>query len=217
MPKVDERILNRLNELVSMGETVTSTACEREPYAAVDRMKSSQWGTSCLAVLSKAFGQNSDYYEKFKSLASELYTLGFVCDALGVLKAAKEDFEKDMLFDTRSLIEAELFVDFLEQAKYLLDAGYHAPAAVITGGVLEDAIRKLCERNAISITDKPKLDTMNANLAKAGVYNKLQLKRITAIADIRNKAAHGQWDEFSKKDVEDMLRSVETFMEDNFK
>ena len=40
---------------------------------------------------------------------------------------------------------------------------------------------------------KPKLGTMNAGLAKQGVYNKLTQKRITALADIRNKAAHGEW------------------------
>jgi hypothetical protein len=63
---------------------------------------------------------------------------------------------------------------------------------------------------------KPKLDTMNADLAKQSVYNKLTQKRITALADIRNKAAHGEWDEFTKADVEDMLRGVRQFMETHF-
>ncbi len=57
---------------------------------------------------------------------------------------------------------------------------------------------------------------MNADLAKQGVYNKLTQKRITALADIRNKAAHGEWDKFTKSDVEDMLRDVRQFMETHF-
>ena len=56
---------------------------------------------------------------------------------------------------------------------------------------------------------------MNADLAKAGVYNLLKQKQITAIADLRNKAAHGQGG-FTTEDVEDMIRNVRRFMEDYF-
>jgi hypothetical protein len=57
---------------------------------------------------------------------------------------------------------------------------------------------------------------MNAALAKQGVYSKLTQKRITVLADIRNKAAHGEWDEFTKTDVENMLRDVRHLMEEHF-
>ena len=59
----------------------------------------------------------------------------------------------------------------------------------------------------------PKLDTMNADLAKAGVYNLLKQKQITALADLRNKAAHGLGG-FTSKDVESMIQDVRRFMED---
>jgi hypothetical protein len=54
---------------------------------------------------------------------------------------------------------------------------------------------------------------MNAELAKAGAYEKLQMKKITALADIRNKAAHGKWTEFSVEEVKEMLPSVRRFLE----
>jgi hypothetical protein len=57
---------------------------------------------------------------------------------------------------------------------------------------------------------------MNVELAKAGIYNALWQKKITALADLRNKAAHGKWAEFTQKDVEDMIRDVRRFMEDYF-
>ena len=57
---------------------------------------------------------------------------------------------------------------------------------------------------------------MNVELAKAGIYNALWQKKITALADLRNKAAHGKWTEFTEKDVEDMIRDVRRFMEDYF-
>lgn len=114
------------------------------------------------------------------------------------------------------MIEAELFDNFLEQAEHLLVSGYYQSAAVVIGCVLEDGLRKLCKSKNIEIPDKPRLDTLNAYLAKDGMYSKLVQKRITAIADLRNKAAHGQWDEFTKEDVEEMIFSVRRIMEEHF-
>ena len=57
---------------------------------------------------------------------------------------------------------------------------------------------------------------MNAELAKSGVYNVLTQKKITALADLRNKAARGRWNEFTATDVEQMISQVRPFMEDHF-
>jgi HEPN domain-containing protein len=135
---------------------------------------------------------------------------------LGILKAAKDDYENGYLFDTRTLIEAEVFDEFLEQAEELFKKGYYQPAAVIAGCVLEDGLRKLCVRNSTALSLKATIEPMNVELAKAGIYNKLIQKKITALADLRNKAAHGEWLEFTEKDVEDMIRDVRRFMEDYF-
>ena len=83
------------------------------------------------------------------------------------------------------------------------------------GAVLEDTLRKLCANNGISVPEKTKIDRLNAELAKAGVYNKLVQKRITALADIRNNADHGHFDEFTEDDVEDMVKWVRKFTADH--
>jgi len=57
---------------------------------------------------------------------------------------------------------------------------------------------------------------MNAALAKSGVYNSLVQKRITQLADLRNKAAHGKWSEFLEADVKDMMAHVRSLMETYF-
>ena len=98
----------------------------------------------------------------------------------------------------------------------MCNTGYYQPAAVLTGSVLEDSLRKLCSIHGISLPSNPKVDTMNANLAKAGVYNKLAQKRITVLADLRNKAAHGEWDQFEKEDVEEMIKTIRIFMDKHF-
>jgi hypothetical protein len=52
---------------------------------------------------------------------------------------------------------------------------------------------------------------MNANIGKAGVYDMKVQKRITALAQIRNDAAHGDYDKFNKEDVEDFYKFVLDF------
>lgn len=220
--KVDQKILTRLNELIEMGERVIKTRYDRSLQGimfaddGVEYGLANQWGVSCLSILGRVFDRQADHYTKFDLLFKDFENYSPIIKALGILKSAKEEYEQGFLFETRVLIEAEVFDDFLEQAEHLLLSGYFQPAAVIVGSVLEDGLRKLCQRNGVSIAVQPKLDQMNADLAKQGIYNKLVQKRITALADIRNNAAHGRWEEFTKDDVEDMLKQTRSFMETHF-
>jgi hypothetical protein len=87
---------------------------------------------------------------------------------------------------------------------------------VLVGSVLEDHMRKLCAKHpSIVLPSKPKLDLMNAELAKAKEYSGLEHKRVTVWAEIRNKAAHGKVTEFKEADVEAMLRDVPRFLIDH--
>jgi hypothetical protein len=223
MSTLDQRVLDRLQELIQFGEQVKQTRYTKSVDgmtvigdAGVDSELAHQWGTSCLNLLGRVFGQESVYYESFKTELPNFRDYSPVKQALGALKAARNDYEYGYLFDARTLIEAEVFDDFLEQAKHLIEAGYYQPAAVVIGSVLEDGLRRLCTKHEMSLPAKAKLDTMNAELAKQGMYNKLTQKRLTALADIRNKAAHGEWDQFTREDVGDMLRNVRQFMEAHF-
>lgn len=128
-----------------------------------------------------------------------------------ILKAAYEDFNEDFLFDVKSLMNAEILWDFIEQAEELLNNWYYCPAASLIGAVLEDSLRKICDKNGIDIPEKTKIDTLNSILAKAEIYNKLVQKEITAKADIRNNADHGHFDKFNKQDVENMIKRVRSF------
>jgi HEPN domain-containing protein len=133
---------------------------------------------------------------------------------LGVLEAAQRDFAAGALFDMRALISAEILGDFVEQAEALLEAGYWHPAASLSGAVLEDTLRKLCAKRGVPVPDTTKIDRLNADLAKAGVYDKLVQKRITALADIRNNADHGHFDKFTKEDVDDFVKWLRRFSAD---
>ncbi len=52
---------------------------------------------------------------------------------------------------------------------------------------------------------------MNADLVKEGVYTVLVQKQVTAMAHVRNKAAHGESGQYTVKDVEELIRGVRDF------
>lgn len=173
-----------------------------------------EWTVKTKNLLNKACGQNSDHYQEFlknENIGSVDTPIKKFGRLRSVFRAAREDYEGGYLRSTRSLIQAEVFDTELEQAQAFLNAGYKTPAAVVAGVVLETSLRELCAQQGIP-HESEKLEKMNADLAKKGVYNKLQQKRITALADIRNSAAHGHPDQFKEADVRDMIRDITRFV-----
>src|ERR1044072_6184151 len=156
MIKVDQKILMRFQELIQLGQKILNTrekgytkpepGAYRSYYDKIDIQLAGQWGVSCLNLIGRVFNKDSDHYKKFDSLYADfikpLAGPTVVTHAFGILVAAKDDYEHGYLFETRALIEAEVFDDFLEQARHLLDNKYYGPAAVVAGSVLEDGLRK---------------------------------------------------------------------------
>jgi hypothetical protein len=217
--KLDTKVLARLDELVEKGNRVLSTSHDAYPSNVlianrhhVNPLEAHKWGMSCQNLLERVFGRDSLFQTEFARRFREFPKSRYVTEAHGIVLSARDEYQQGFLFETRTLIEAEVFEDFLEQAEFLLRAGYIGASAVIVGCVLEDGLRKRHNRVGLPPPEKPKLDLMNADLAKEGVYNKLVQKQITALADLRNKAAHGQWDQFSDADVTNMLSQVRSIL-----
>jgi len=106
----------------------------------------------------------------------------------------------------------------MAQTEALMAEGYHVPAAVLVGAVLEDALRKLCDEKSIP-TSKPNgerktVNPMNDDLAKAKVYNAAQAHEIRAWANIRNDCAHGDGHKVKPDDVGRMVQGVRSFVAD---
>ncbi len=170
------------------------------------------WRVKARSLIERACGKQSSHLAMYLQ-AEEMYSFDSYIRQLQRIKAvflaAKEDYEGGYLNTVRNLVQAEVFGSELEQASELLLAGYASAAAVIAGVVLETTVRNLCTDHGL---DHGRLDKMNAELAKASVYNSIQQKRITAMAAIRNSAAHGKTDEFSIGDVKGMIDDVERFL-----
>jgi len=182
----------------------------------------SEFVTAGTNAIHRVVGPNSPLARRIESIIAECspYRIhGAVPHVGGALKALRRDISAGYLVSVQELIHANVFADFLEMAEHLLNEGYKDPAAVLIGGVLEEHLRKLCDKNGIP-TESPnrkgilrprRADRMNADLAK-GVYSRLDQKNITAWLDLRNKAAHGLYDKYTTQQVELLLQSVRDFL-----
>lgn len=206
----------RFSELEQQANEIESTKrYERSDWGSGERIDSNlllNWRVKARHLLVVACGIKSEHYKQFvETEVPQPYRTSYeeFRSLLSIFSAAAEDFRGGYIISVKSLVQAELFSDELDQASALLGAGYIMAAAVIAGTVLETSLRQICIKNGLAVG---KMDKMNADLAKAGVYNLLVQKRITAIADIRNNAAHGNSDQFQRADVVDMISYIESFL-----
>ena len=111
----------------------------------------------------------------------------------GILTALRDDYKAGYLRTVEELVHADVFADFLEMADELVSKAYKDPAAVIAGSVLEEHLRKLALPVGVALAapngQPKKADVINADLVKAGVYNKLEQKDVTAWLGVRKLIA----------------------------
>jgi hypothetical protein len=135
----------------------------------------------------------------------------------GVLQAAQSDFKDGMFDNIRRLVRADVLDDFLSQAEELLSSGFSEASVSLGGAILEDTLRKLCDKQAppIIYAKKTSIEALNVSLARESVYNLLVQKTITAFAQLRNDADHGRsLGTVKAADAEGMLKWVRRFVTD---
>ncbi|MFJ7189710.1 hypothetical protein [Streptomyces bacillaris] len=166
------------------------------------------------AAITRLTTTDSVYRDQLKRASRKTDGLRFFA-ALQVAYALQEDLRAGWTETVVELVHADTYSDYLEMAEGLLAKGYKDAAAVITGTSLEVHVRALCVKHGVTTTvaDKPKkADTMNADLKKAGAYGGLRQKQLTAWMDLRNKAAHGDYDTFTVDDARQFIDGVRSFM-----
>lgn len=172
-----------------------------------------------LSTIDRLAPPNSTYRKVFDNApvsADGSYFAGFHKTLHGTLSALKADYQNGNLRSVGEIIRSDVFTDFLEMADYLLQERYKDPAAVITGSVLEEHLRCLCDKTGISTTkpdgSQKKAESMNTDLAAAIAYSKLDQKNVTAWLDLRNKAAHGKYAEYNEQQVALLIQSIRDFI-----
>lgn len=225
MNQLDNTIKNEINSIVILGEEIIKLASQsRSTLTGIDLANITSWVTRVGQLIRKLYGENSQHFDNYNKAVSidGFYIIhsnwyGHISQVHGVALTVKHDVENDLLGSIKGLLQADIFADFLEIGEHLLDEGYKDAAAVTIGAVLEDGLRKLCEKHGIEIL-KPNgssltIEPLNTELARKGIYSKLMQKQVTSWAHIRNKAAHGEYAEYDIAQVKMMLSFVQSFSE----
>jgi len=214
-----KELSKRIQQLLDQSSGVLSTR-KNSPYGgcSVDSGALAGLRASVLSFIAMVYGNNHSHYSEFDSAtdSSQEYKAK---KGHAILLSIQNEIEGGWVFALKQLVSAEIFSDFLEMAEHLLSQDYKDPAAVMIGSVLEENLRQLCLANEIdtkiekdgSFISK-KADRLNADLAKSVIYTKLDQKAVTMWLDLRNKAAHGKYEEYSKEQVAIMLQGVTEFL-----
>lgn len=204
-----------------MGKSVLATGYSTGGQYNANYVKSAPMAgfrSAVLSFLERCFGKDHPHYEQFKQQAAKNYRSNAE-DGLAIFQAVRDEIAGGWLFKIKGLVAAELFADFISMAEHLLETGYKDPAAVVTGSVLEEHLRQLSLKNSLPVEDDRdgdpvprKTDRLNAELAKAEAYSKLDQKLVTAWLDLRNNAAHGKYETYTSDQVNQMIQGVIEFM-----
>ena len=90
--------------MLQFGEKVKQTRYDRSGVGfiyvgddGIDYELAHQWGTSCLNLLSRSFGESSVHHKNFEALFPKFDDYSPIVQAVGVLRAAKDDYEQGLL------------------------------------------------------------------------------------------------------------------------
>jgi hypothetical protein len=226
-PEIDKKINESLTELVSDIGAVLQVDTQGYGYNILEVQQFYSVRTRLLSVLTLLSSPNLD---KLADEVRSIGAIGFImpfdaAKVLGIIRSVQSDYSNGMLTSISKLIEANIAGDYLGQAEQLLTEGKsgnydHVPAAVLTGAILEDSLRRLCSRQNPTIPinkadgEPKKMAILIEELKKANVYNEIIAKELRLWTGIRNSAAHGKFDEFTREQVEQMLKGVQRFLAD---
>ncbi|NUM54958.1 MAG: DUF4145 domain-containing protein [Candidatus Hydrogenedentes bacterium] len=241
-PKLKKRYIDHFDELIREGERIQAGRKTKdyvydhgdpehgldpiiESTEEIDSAAFYSWRSRCTTLLENVTRQGSVHTARVDETSKINETPHAIMKTLGHLRAMKQDLEDGFMDDLSIRIESEVASDYLAQAEQLLSEGKsgtneHIPAAVLTGAVLEKALRTLCDKQTPPIPTtnpdgKPKtLDPLITDLKKSGLYEEFRAKQLRTWAALRNHAAHGQFGEFTRHDVEQMVAGVTRFLAD---
>jgi hypothetical protein len=214
-----EEILKSVDYLIVQGQAVLGTKQYSEFGGSyIDYGKQLGFRTASLSLIRQLYKENHIFYKDFEDRVRGQGTHETEI-GINILQSIRHEIENGWLLTIKELVSAEIFSDFLEMSKYLLDNNYKDAAAVMIGSVLEEHLRMLCGKYNVPVTIEKsgeqipkKTDLLNSDLVKADVYGVLVQKNITAWLDLRNRAAHGKYDEYKKENVDLMHQGVLNFI-----
>ena len=220
MTLIPSLVLAQLDQLLATFDDLRARS-KHDDLSDLPRSDYSRFITLIRAAIDRIGGRHSAYARQADEPIAK-YGAEHAINApllYGIVAALREDVASDHLASLEELIHAELFADFLAMADHLLDNGFKDAAAVVSGSALEAHLLQLCRKHDIDTqlsagtnVQPKRADRLNADLAAVGAISKLDQENVTAWLDLRNKAAHGKYDEYEKAQLALHIASVRDFI-----
>lgn len=216
--RIQDEVLQQLDALIQDGIRLVAGYREQEfgpRYSQEPRPPLHAFITGVAAQVSRIAGRDSEYYRQLIPLPANNADIGWnpqvVESSLGAVQALRAAVASGQLESLASRVRSAVHDDMLQQAVELLGAGYHVASMVLVGGVFENHLRNLCAARALA--PRAQLGGYNDSLRDV-LYPQATWRRIQAIGDLRNNAAHGHVQLVLAPDVDDALRFVQRFIAD---
>ena len=229
--KVQTRIdlTQKCTEMLCVKENIFNVVAESEDY----KIFSSNSGDAFLCVyynyLEHSFDDFLRALKKLKgkkvvymfSVSDEVDDLLFADVADCVVKTIPQkilDVYKKLVKMNIPMKADTIFLEFEKAHKAVFEADEKDEGARLLRIVLEKTIKKIAQKNGISIyvdsRKEEKIATLNDLLKKDNIFSKVQWEENKTYLTIGNHAAHGDYGEYTIKLVENFYRHIQSLFND---
>ena len=202
------RLLTALDDLIREGDALLPIDVRSDETINKFMRGFYKWHAGCLNLMRMLATHGAPWARGMQSLVANESD---VRNGLGTLEGIRDAVAKDLLLTVEDLVLAEAFSDLLEQADYLLSSSFVIPACVLARAVLEEHLRKWCDRAGCTPTKaRPTMVDYYTELHRISRLNKIDLDHVKSMATTGNEAAHNKGT-VAQADAERLLRDVRAF------
>jgi hypothetical protein len=203
--------LSRLDELIRTAQEIDLPSPARYGARSPRHGEFYGWRARAISALDDIVGSGHVYLREFTERTQHSSTNNKDAGC-AILKSLKLDVAAGYLEKLSDLISGEVFSDFLEMAKHLINQGYKDPAASLCGAVLEDGLRRIARNHIIEVRSGDDLNSLKDKCVQKGVFNNLVRQQITSWTTLRNAADHGNFGEYNVEQVRLMIEGVRSLL-----
>ena len=218
---LDEKHLQRMRELIGEARSLSIGDHNDQCNGHHHQTECMAWLLSAAQITAFLVPNTENLYrksiERLATARSNHIAHRSVAEVAGLLAHHADDINRGYLGSIANAASAATFDDLLDHAEAYLVDQRKEPAGVLAGVVFEDSVRRVY-RKVKGQSDKDiKLEQLINALMSFPVgtptVNGIEGKREKAAADVRTKATHAQWDEYSNDDVESTIKFTREFLE----
>jgi hypothetical protein len=217
--KNQDELVAQLSKIMDSGDRVLATeTAEGQQKSMVSEQKFHDFRISALSFLSRVFGEDSTYYQSFKSEVTQP-TASRTRRGIGMLTAAREELQGDWLETTSGAINRDTLTDLLRIARLQQEENHPAAAVIITGAALEKHLRSLCLAKGLKIHNEQE----GKAVAKRGLqltgeayrrklYDRQENKEVVAWLELFEQTAAGRQEGLTAAKAKQMVNGVLSFI-----